>query len=47
MSKKILIIGSKGMAGQTIRKYLVSKEYEVYCTFRKGEAERKEREEEK
>lgn len=44
MSKKILIIGSKGMAGQTIRKYLVSKEYEVYCTFRKGEAERKERE---
>lgn len=44
MSKKILIIGSKGMAGQTIRKYLVSKEYEVYCTFRRGEAERKKRE---
>lgn len=44
MSKKILIIGSKGMAGQTIRKYLLNKGYDIYCTFRKGEAEKKEKE---
>ncbi|MGL5613953.1 dTDP-4-dehydrorhamnose reductase family protein [Cetobacterium sp.] len=34
---RILIIGSKGMAGHIIKEYLLSKEYDVYSTFRKGE----------
>lgn len=33
--KKILIIGSKGMAGHMIKKYLISRnKYDVYSTFR-------------
>lgn len=32
--KKILIIGSKGMAGHIIKQYLEEKEYEVFATFR-------------
>ena len=35
--EKILIIGSKGMAGHIIKKYLLDKEYDIYSTFRKGE----------
>lgn len=34
---RILIIGSKGMAGHIIKEYLLSKKYDVYSTFRKGE----------
>ena len=38
--KKILIIGSKGMAGHMIKNYLESRnKYEVYSTFRKKENE--------
>lgn len=38
--KKILIIGSKGMAGHMIKSYLESRnKYEVYSTFRKKENE--------
>lgn len=36
---KILIIGSKGMAGHMIKDYLESKNYDVYSTFRKKEKE--------
>lgn len=32
--KKILIIGSKGMAGHMIKNYLKEKSYDVYSTFR-------------
>lgn len=35
--EKILIIGSKGMAGHIIKEYLLSKKYDVYSTFRKSE----------
>lgn len=35
--KKILIIGSKGMAGHIIKEYLTQNNYDVYSTFRKGE----------
>lgn len=31
---KILIVGSKGMAGHIIKKYLENKNYDVYSTFR-------------
>lgn len=31
---KILIVGSKGMAGHIIKKYLEEKKYDVYSTFR-------------
>lgn len=34
---RILIIGTKGMAGHIIKEYLLSKTYDVYSTFRKGE----------
>lgn len=34
---KILVIGSKGMAGHIIKEYLLSKKYDIYSTFRKGE----------
>ncbi|MHA4988103.1 dTDP-4-dehydrorhamnose reductase family protein [Cetobacterium somerae] len=34
---RILVIGSKGMAGHIIKEYLLSKKYDVYSTFRKGE----------
>ncbi|MGL5413905.1 dTDP-4-dehydrorhamnose reductase family protein [Cetobacterium sp.] len=34
---RILIVGSKGMAGHIIKDYLLSKKYDVYSTFRKGE----------
>lgn len=38
--KKILIIGSKGMAGHMIKNYLESRnKYEIYSTFRKKENE--------
>ncbi|MGL5099262.1 MAG: dTDP-4-dehydrorhamnose reductase family protein, partial [Fusobacteriaceae bacterium] len=32
--KKVLIIGSKGMAGHIIKEYLIEKKYDVYSTFR-------------
>lgn len=32
--KKILILGSKGMAGHIIKEYLKEKNYDVYSTFR-------------
>lgn len=32
--KKILILGSKGMAGHMIKNYLIEKGYDVYSTFR-------------
>lgn len=35
--EKILVIGSKGMAGHIIKEYLLSKGYDVYSTYRKGE----------
>ncbi|MEG1313468.1 MAG: SDR family oxidoreductase, partial [Bacilli bacterium] len=34
---RVLIIGSKGMAGHIIKEYLFNKKYNVYSTFRKGE----------
>lgn len=37
MIKKVLIIGSKGMAGHMIKEYLIQKEYDVYGTFREKE----------
>lgn len=37
MIKKILVIGSKGMAGHMIKEYLTQKEYDVYGTFREKE----------
>lgn len=43
---KILIIGSKGMAGHIIKEYLLSKEYNVYSTFRKSEEKEKLKEKE-
>ncbi|MGL4672444.1 dTDP-4-dehydrorhamnose reductase family protein [Cetobacterium sp.] len=35
--KKILVVGSKGMAGHIIKEYLIQNNYDVYSTFRKGE----------
>ncbi|WP_278575387.1 dTDP-4-dehydrorhamnose reductase family protein [Fusobacterium ulcerans] len=37
MIKKVLIIGSKGMAGHMIKEYLTQKRYDVYGTFREKE----------
>lgn len=37
MIKKILVIGSKGMAGHMIKEYLSQKGYDVYRTFREKE----------
>lgn len=37
MIKKVLVIGSKGMAGHMIREYLTQKGYDVYGTFREKE----------
>lgn len=37
MIKKVLIIGSKGMAGHMIKEYLSQKGYDVYETFREKE----------
>lgn len=37
MMKKVLIIGSKGMAGHMIKEYLYQKKYDVYGTFREKE----------
>lgn len=37
MIKKVLVIGSKGMAGHIIREYLTQKGYDVYGTFREKE----------
>ena len=34
MSKKILILGSDGMAGHIITDYLIDKKYDVYTTTR-------------
>lgn len=38
---KILVIGSKGMAGHIIKEYLLDKKYDVFSTFRKGEGKEK------
>lgn len=35
--KKVLVIGSKGMAGHMIKEYLTQKGYDVYGTFREKE----------
>lgn len=37
MMKKVLIIGSKGMAGHMIKEYFTQKGYDVYGTFREKE----------